>query len=108
MWCKNPEVALYNDLPEATAKYWTERLKHHPARGWHSAGTHEPWKHVPSTYLLCENDATLSLEDQKFFSGKLPGCEMEICSAGHCPFLSQPEKVVAVILKAAGKQSEVV
>ena len=106
LWAKNPRRSLFGDLPDAQAEKWTKRLKHHPARNYHSKTTHEPWKYVPCVYLKCADDATIPVEVQSVLASKIPDCEVEVCYSGHCPFLSQPTKVVQAIVKAAEKSSK--
>ncbi len=83
-----------------------KRLKHHPAHHYHSETSQEPWKHVPSVYLKCANDATIPIQLQTMFAEKIPGCDIEVCSSGHSPFLSQPLEVVKAIIKAADKSGK--
>ncbi|KAI1806244.1 Alpha/beta hydrolase fold-1 [Daldinia bambusicola] len=52
---------------------------------------------IPSTYLICENDLGMPPHAQETFAASIPGVKVERCSAGHSPFLSQPDRVVEVV-----------
>jgi pimeloyl-ACP methyl ester carboxylesterase len=54
------------------------------------------WEHVPSTYLVCEQDRGTPAEFQREFAGRA-GSVVEL-DAGHHPFLSQPAAVRDLIL----------
>ncbi|PYI35280.1 hypothetical protein BP00DRAFT_334476, partial [Aspergillus indologenus CBS 114.80] len=45
-----------------------------------------------STYLVCEEDQAVPSTSQKEFAG-LARAEVDRCSAGHSPMLSQPAKL---------------
>lgn len=54
---------------------------------------------MPCIYLICEGDDALSvyLQEQP---AAFAGSEIERCSAGHLPMLSQPDVVVGVVKTA--------
>lgn len=57
---------------------------------------------VPITYLICENDNAIPVFIQEKFAKNLgEGCEIVRCDAGHCPFLSQADKVVELVVGLA-------
>ncbi|MCJ1403203.1 hypothetical protein MMC11_006426 [Xylographa trunciseda] len=103
MYCKDPIPNLFNDLPPEEAESWAKRLSFQPAHGWDGVISYTAWKDVPSTYLICDNDAVVPPALQKHWAENA-GCEIVTCSAGHMPMLSQPEKVVEVIRRAAGEK----
>lgn len=65
------------------------------------------WRHIPTTYLVCENDKALTPDTQEFIikRDKENGSNVTVerCMASHPPLLSMPEKVVEVIRWAAGE-----
>ncbi|MCJ1435568.1 hypothetical protein MMC27_004942 [Xylographa pallens] len=103
MYCADPISNLFNDLPPADAESWSNKLSFQPAHGWHGVISYTGWKEVPSIYLICENDIVVPAEVQKYFAANA-GSEIVTCTAGHMPMLSQPEKVVEVIRRAAGEK----
>jgi pimeloyl-ACP methyl ester carboxylesterase len=54
------------------------------------------WHRVPSTYLVCGKDRGTPAALQRKFAGRA-GSEVEL-DAGHHPFLSQPARVLELIL----------
>ena len=53
-------------------------------------------------YLSCTQDRIIPLEFQHKMAA-MAGARMESCEAGHMVVLSQPERVVEVVLGAAGE-----
>lgn len=70
--------------------------------------TYAAYKHIPTTYLVCTEDDTVSLEQQRKLI-KEAGVPIDtfVCNAGHSPFLSQPDFVAQVIRHAAGESIEI-
>ncbi|PYI11019.1 alpha/beta-hydrolase [Aspergillus sclerotiicarbonarius CBS 121057] len=100
MYCAQPEVLLLDDVPEPEKAQWLAKLKPQPAQGWDGTVPYTGWKDVPSVYLVCEGDKALPAGLQEQLAG-LAGSQIERCSAGHLPQVSQPERVVEVIKAAA-------
>ena len=78
----------------------------HPKAAQFTAVSHEAFREVPVTYLLCENDQGLPVEVQKMMFGKIEEAGVKVvtiesCEGSHSPFLSMPEKVVEVVVRAA-------
>ena len=99
-----PEKIFYNDLDEKTAKEWTAKLRVMSHEVFSSEVTYAGWKHVPATYLYCEQDNAIPLFAQKGMVEN-SGVEWrtESFDASHSPFLSIPDKVVEAIRRAAGE-----
>jgi pimeloyl-ACP methyl ester carboxylesterase len=99
-----PEMEpFYNDLPPDEAQFWTSELQHQSQRA-----LEEPLVDfcanditLPMTYLLCEEDKTIPIAGQEFMVSSIPAMRTERCSAGHSPFMSQPDLTANVIIKAA-------
>lgn len=98
-----PETLLFGDLPEAEKAEWLTAIKPQPAEGWDDIVSYTGWKDVPSVYLICEGDNVLPTPLQEQLAS-LAGSEIERCSAGHLPMLSQPEVVVRVVQAALARQ----
>ena len=66
--------------------------------------SHEPWKGVPSTYVICERDGSISKERQEAFSSRAGGLwNVERFDTDHSPFVRMPEESARVIRRAAGE-----
>jgi Alpha/beta hydrolase family len=91
---KSPAHLFYNDLPDATAQHWVQKLL--PSHlGTPQTLTYEGWRHVPAFYLFCEYDNALSLKLQESMVAKAKAYGADILTekfnSGHSPFLSMPE-----------------
>ena len=94
--------AFYNDLPDEEAQALYEKLNHHALSAFETPVDYVASDlTVPSTYLICENDAVLPVQFQDMLVSNIPGMKSERCTAGHSPFLSQPDRTVEVIVKVA-------
>jgi hypothetical protein len=89
-------------MSDAEAEKWIKPLECQPSSGYNGKCTYAGWKDVSSVYLVCENDAAVPLPLQMQMA-TLAGSEIVTCSAAHMMMLSQPDKVVEVVRKAAGE-----
>jgi pimeloyl-ACP methyl ester carboxylesterase len=101
----NAAKVIYNDLPEAEAQMWEERLLPAPYEIQKTKTTTAAWKYVESTYLVCENDQAVPVQFQEMFAG-LAKSRVVRCSAGHSPMLSQTSVLADEIAEAAERAIE--
>ncbi|OJJ65453.1 hypothetical protein ASPBRDRAFT_591537 [Aspergillus brasiliensis CBS 101740] len=101
---KNGARMLYSDLPDAAAAWWESRLTPQSYLVQTTPTTRAAYEYLPSTYLICEEDQAVPVQFQERFA-ELARAEIDRCSAGHSPMLSQPDmlvgKIAAVVNKAA-------
>ncbi|PMD13988.1 prolyl aminopeptidase-like protein [Hyaloscypha hepaticicola] len=103
-----PEKIFYNDLSAEVAAPYIAALKPHSYRTFSSQQSVAPWKVIPSTYILCENDQAIPVQAQEGMLANAhqmaPGSfdVIERCSASHSPFISQPEWLADKLIKGAG------
>jgi hypothetical protein len=102
---------LYNDLGPMEREHWSNHLVRFTAKADDIILTSESpaWKHIPSTYVISEEDLlypedlqrktleaavahTGTPTDDEFFDG-----------IGHSAMISAPEKILAVVIGAAAK-----
>lgn len=102
MYPRSPVIALFHDFSGAEAESLAKALS------WQPEGYRESihvsycaWKDIESVYLCCEEDRIIPLAFQQKIAAMV-GAEVEICDAGHMVVLSRPERVVEVVLRAAG------
>ncbi|KAI0109056.1 Alpha/beta hydrolase fold-1 [Nemania sp. FL0031] len=95
---------FYSDLPLDEATKWIEKLQYQSQRSFEepSAFCASDIK-IPMTYLVCEGDRALPVQAQESMANAIPGMKIRRCSAGHSPFLSQPDFTTEVITSAAGQ-----
>ncbi|KAJ5197930.1 uncharacterized protein N7498_007047 [Penicillium cinerascens] len=98
-YCAQPELLLFNDIPEEEKAKWLAELRPQPAQGWDDVVSYTGWKDVPSTYLICEEDKLLPATLQEKLA-MLANSKIERCNGGHLAQLSQPQKVMEVIKTA--------
>ena len=58
------------------------------------------WKEKPSWYIVGANDHSVHPELERFVAKRM-GADTTELQSSHCPMLSQPDRVVEVIRKAA-------
>ena len=99
--CIDSPNIFYNDVDPAIASKITEQLLPHAKGAFESKQTYAAWKHIDSTYIICEIDNAIpkAAQQQMAFhpEGKI---QTEYLKAGHSPFLSMPEETVEIIRKA--------
>ena len=62
--CSDPYEIFYNDVSRNDAQKYVEMLKEHSYKTFDSPVTAEPWRYIPSTYVVCEEDKAIPLEAQ--------------------------------------------
>ena len=104
---ENTAHVFYNDVPESEVQSYVDAIQPHSYRTLYHEQSFAPWKHFPSTYIICEQDNAIPLQAQEgMISAAKAACPtsfdmVERCSASHSPFLSMPEKVADFLVKAA-------
>lgn len=62
--CSDPYEIFYNDIEKNEAEKYVSMLKEHSYKTLTSPVTVEPWRFIPSTYVVCEEDKAIPLEGQ--------------------------------------------
>ena len=103
-----PEEVFYNDLSPAQAEEAVRELQLHSTSAMWSPATHTAWRHIPSTYLLCEVDRAIPVGAQEAMTRQEGATfqAVERCQAGHAPMVSCPDFVAEVVRRAAGEKIE--
>ncbi|KAK5138026.1 hypothetical protein LTR08_005823 [Meristemomyces frigidus] len=96
---------FYTDLSADVAQEQAKHLREMHVTFFHHRVKYAAWKHIPSTYLFCENDKALPPGGQEAMIAQ-PGANftVERCGASHSPFLSMPDFTAEVVRRAAGEQ----
>ncbi|TKA60124.1 hypothetical protein B0A49_13170 [Cryomyces minteri] len=107
LYCADPHQIFYNDLSASTAAALAAQLTHHPSATFDARTTHAGWRHIPTTYVLCEKDNAIPVQGQDALVQQARGVGAEIVEvrldASHSPMISQPEAVAAAVRRAAGE-----
>ena len=100
------EQVFYNDCPLHVVEDQKKHIRPIPPSvlSAHKA-RYAAWKHIPSTYLVCEQDNAVPLAAQEALISQ-PGAQFRVerCPASHSPFLSMPDLTAEVVRRAAGEQ----
>ncbi|WP_326835003.1 alpha/beta hydrolase [Amycolatopsis rhabdoformis] len=99
----DPRDQLYHDLPEAEADRAVRALVDQLHRPFADRVTHAAWQHVPSSYVITEQDRSLPAELQarmatrtnavhRIASGHSPTCHARWNSPRCCTGSSDPER----------------
>jgi pimeloyl-ACP methyl ester carboxylesterase len=89
----------YGDCTDDDVEFCAARLRPHPMGAVPSAVPDAAWLHVPTTYVICEHDGTITLDYMRAASALVGDCVSWPTS--HSPFFSRPELVVNLLLDIA-------
>ena len=83
---------IFSDLPQKEGEEWVLKMPQHSAASFGSQLTHEGYKDIPVSYLICESDDCVLPEIQR--AGierieKASGKKVDVASisADHCPLV---------------------
>jgi pimeloyl-ACP methyl ester carboxylesterase len=97
-----PSVAaacLYNACDPDTANWALDRLGPQPIVTLRQAPTTVAWRVKPSTYVVCANDQTIHPDLQRIMAQRCTGYTE--WDSDHSPFLSQPDRLAALLIDLA-------
>jgi pimeloyl-ACP methyl ester carboxylesterase len=94
---------FYNDRNDDTAARYVADLVYQAEPSFCTPLTYEAYRDVPTHYLFCKQDASISLASQQMLVAILGEGLVRTyqCDAGHCAMLSAPQAVADVIQVAA-------
>ena len=111
MYHMDPINGFYHDIPREEAEEYAKRLKWHSVATLSAPASSVAWLNIESTYLVCNEDRTIEVEQQweGIEQAKGMGAKVNVieCDSGHSPFLSMPALVSRVIRRAAGEEVDV-
>ncbi len=100
----SPRTQLFGDLPDGQAEHAVNQLVDQSLRSFQQQVTRAAWRTVPSTYVLCERDQALPPALQERMSAR--ATHVERLGTGHCPFLSAPAELAALLGRIASASAE--
>ena len=101
-----PETAVgcfYNECDSAEAEEAARRLRPTAARCLSEPPGVEPWRSIPSTYVLCLRDRAIHPDFQRWMSARAG--EVVTFDTDHSPFMSMPERFVDLLDSLVDKAS---
>jgi pimeloyl-ACP methyl ester carboxylesterase len=90
---------LYNETPSEEARAASQRMRPTAASGLVSSPGADPWRTIPTTYVVCERDRALSPEMQRSMAARAG--RVESIDTDHSPFASRPEEFCALLVSLA-------
>ena len=106
LFADDPHYALHNDTSADVAAYWSSHTTHSDLVAFATPLKYAAWRHMPTTYLLCELDRCLPPHVQEGMLALTEGLVRTVrLPSGHMPMLSMPEKLVDILRGEAGEGS---
>ncbi|KAH9896243.1 Alpha/beta hydrolase fold-1 [Xylariomycetidae sp. FL2044] len=95
-----------SELPKEEGEYWAGRLTAHSSVALMDPCRYAGWKDLPVSYLVCENDHTVTLENQTTLIDMVEretGRNVDVMriASGHAPNITEPQLMLDWILKLA-------
>jgi pimeloyl-ACP methyl ester carboxylesterase len=90
-----PAEVFYADVNPHTARGAIDRLGHHSLAAFAQPLTRAAWRTIPSTYVLCEQDAAIPIGAQEAMAERA-GRVLRMPTS-HSPFLSRPAQLAGVL-----------
>lgn len=94
--CSNPAKIFYNDMSDKEAQPFIDALTNVSLYRDEVKLSSDTWKQTPRTYIVCLRDNAWPLVLQRIEAEKSRFENVDL-DAGHCPFISLPEKFVQVV-----------
>lgn len=92
-----PLPVFYNDVPTDIAESYAARLSHQSLAGSQATLTDAAWRHMPTTYIVCDDDRTIPPSIQEQMAAH--AVRIHHLPSGHSPFLSMPDELAALIIR---------
>ena len=101
--------AMFHDIPTSEGEHWASLLEPHSVGAMWSEQTYAAFRDIPSTYVVCEHDRVVPVEQQEGMIRNAKEVEpsafdvVERLECGHEPVLSRIGEMVGVVERAVGK-----
>ncbi|GAD97684.1 hypothetical protein MGYG_00728 [Paecilomyces variotii No. 5] len=102
VFAKNAPVSFYNDIEPAQAEDLAKTNVTHNWMAVSGSVTLAPWKDLPTVYIYCLQDRAIKLPLQEHMVEDITtlgshALETKTVDSGHCPFLSEPQRLLQTI-----------
>lgn len=91
----DPEAVFYNGVPDEVTRDSVARIGLQSRASVEQPLSNAGWRHVPSTYVVCEEDRAIPVFAQEAMSSRAG--EVLRLPSGHSPFLSHPAELAALL-----------
>lgn len=96
-------AAFYELSPPDTARDAIGRLRPMNGKSIFSKCKGAPWRQIPSTYVLCEQDQAIPVEGQRRMARS--ATNSIVLDTDHSPFLSMPDDIARILVNLASDSS---
>ena len=104
VFADDPASSLHSDTPDDVAAYWSSYTTHSDVTAFATPLKYPAWRHIPTTYLVCELDKCILPDVQRGMVASTKGVVKTVqLPSGHMPMLSMPEKFVDILEGEAGE-----
>ncbi|KAF9892328.1 hypothetical protein FE257_002105 [Aspergillus nanangensis] len=97
----DPVGLFFHDVPDGAL--WAEKLRPHAYVTKHTPATAQAYLHIPSSYLLCEDDRAIPLFVQELMveKARVKGAVVETdrIATAHTPWLVRPDEVADFVMR---------
>ncbi|KAL8947424.1 MAG: hypothetical protein Q9222_006292 [Ikaeria aurantiellina] len=103
---------FYQDLSNEAALDLAKHLRPQSIGVYWSKTSYAAWKHIPTTYVICEDDSPSTVAAAGYLvssAQKAEGSKVDRVlrhQVGHSPFLSQPEWTAQMLMGEVGKEPQ--
>ncbi|PYI09347.1 alpha/beta-hydrolase [Aspergillus sclerotiicarbonarius CBS 121057] len=101
--CIGDAEAGFHDIPSEDKELWESRLTHASIAVFSGASTYEPWRDIPTAYIICEEERALPLPVQEQMAQALNTQSIYRLKSSHSPYLSMPDKLADIVEELADK-----
>ena len=106
----DPDVVggqVFSDLPEPDAIKWMSKMIEHSNISYDGELTYAPYKHIPVTYVVLEDDQLIPASVQRAMADTIAkdsdDIDIRSLKSGHVPNVTSPEALVHLLRKSAGE-----
>jgi pimeloyl-ACP methyl ester carboxylesterase len=100
VWAVGPETArelFFNDLEPDLARWAVARLRPQAYRVFEEPSPLGAWPDVPSSYIVCRSDRSVSPDWARHAALDRLGVEPVEIDGGHSPFLTRPVELARIV-----------
>ncbi|KAL8791759.1 MAG: hypothetical protein Q9195_005635 [Heterodermia aff. obscurata] len=101
---EDPAYAFHNDTSADVAAHWSPLTTHSDLAAFATPLKHAAWRHIPTTYVICELDKAILPYVQESMVASTDGAVKAVrLHSGHLPMLSMPEKLSEILVEEVRK-----
>ena len=103
VFADDPISGFRDDTSADVASHWAPLLTHSDLAAFATPQKYVAWRHIPTTYVLCEQDRSIPVHAQEAMVASAQGLVKLIkMPSGHLPMLSMTDHLVKILQEEAG------